>query len=79
MGFAPIASRGLTGYCLTCADPSVMPGMAGAAYGFAGMGPYSGGQAQYLRVPYADFRCLQLPDDVDEKETDYAMLSGGLG
>jgi glutathione-independent formaldehyde dehydrogenase len=52
-----------------------MPGMAGAASGFAGMGLYSGGQAQYLRVPYADFNCLQLPADPDEKEKDYVMLS----
>jgi glutathione-independent formaldehyde dehydrogenase len=74
-GFCANCERGLTGYCLTCADPSVMPGMAGAAYGFAGMGPYSGGQAQYLRVPYADFNCLKLPDDAAEKETDYVMLS----
>ena len=49
--------------------------MAGAAYGFAGMGPYAGGQAQYLRVPYADFNCLKLPEDADEKEKDYVMLS----
>jgi threonine dehydrogenase-like Zn-dependent dehydrogenase len=28
------------------------PGFAGAAYGFAGMGPYGGGQAEYLRVPW---------------------------
>jgi hypothetical protein len=35
----------LTGFCLTA-----NPGMAGAAYGFAGMGPYSGGQPEYLRV-----------------------------
>jgi glutathione-independent formaldehyde dehydrogenase len=59
-GFCANCERGLTGYCLTCADPSVMPGMAGAAYGFAGMGPYSGGQAEYLRVPYADFAELAL-------------------
>jgi threonine dehydrogenase-like Zn-dependent dehydrogenase len=39
------------------------------------MGPYSGGQAEYLRVPYADFNCLQLPSDVKEKENDYVMLS----
>jgi threonine dehydrogenase-like Zn-dependent dehydrogenase len=39
------------------------------------MGPYSGGQAEYLRVPYADFNCLQLPPDVKEKEKDYVMLS----
>jgi len=74
-GFCANCERGLTGYCLTCADPSVMPGMAGAAYGFAGMGPYSGGQAEYLRVPYADFNCLRLPEDAEERETDYVMLS----
>jgi glutathione-independent formaldehyde dehydrogenase len=75
-GFCANCERGLTGFCLTCADPSVMPGMAGAAYGFAGMGPYSGGQAQFLRVPYADFNCLQLPkEDAEEKEKDYVMLS----
>ena len=74
-GFCANCERGLTGFCLTCADKSVMPGMAGAAYGFAGMGPYSGGQAEYLRVPYADFNCLQLPDDAEQKERDYVMLS----
>ena len=74
-GFCANCERGLTGYCITCADPTVMPGMAGAAYGFAGMGPYQGGQAEYLRVPYADFNCLQLPPDATEKERDYVMLS----
>ncbi len=74
-GFCANCEKGLTGFCLTCADPSVMPGMAGAAYGFAGMGPYSGGQAQYLRVPYGDFNCLNLPEDATEKENDYVMLS----
>ena len=74
-GFCANCERGLTGFCLTCSDKSVMPGMAGAAYGFAGMGPYQGGQAQYLRVPYADFNCLQLPEDASAKEKDYVMLS----
>ncbi len=62
--------RGLTAFCL-----KMNPGMAGAAYGFAGMGPYSGGQAEYLRVPFADFNCLKLPEDAKEKENDYVMLS----
>jgi len=62
--------RGLTGFCLT-----VNPGNAGGAYGYAGMGPYSGGQAEYLRVPYGDFNCLKLPEDAEEKENDYVMLS----
>lgn len=61
---------GYTGFCLTMNPPA-----AGAAYGFAGMGPYSGGQAEYLRVPYGDFNCLKLPEDAKEKENDYVMLS----
>ena len=61
---------GLTAYCL-----SANPDAVGAAYGFAGMGPYSGGQAEYLRVPWADFNALKLPEDAAEKENDYVMLS----
>ena len=49
--------------------------MAGAAYGFAGMGPFWGGQAEYLRVPFGDFNLLRLPEDAQEKEADYVMLS----
>lgn len=69
-GFCKNCERGLTGFCLT-----VNPGSAGGAYGYAGMGPYSGGQAEYLRVPYGDFNCLRLPHDAEEKENDYVMLS----
>jgi threonine dehydrogenase-like Zn-dependent dehydrogenase len=69
-GFCDNCERGLTGYCLT-----VNPGSAGGAYGFADMGPYQGGQAELLRVPYADFNCLVLPEDAKEKEDDYVMLS----
>ena len=69
-GFCKNCETGLTAFCLT-----TNPGMAGAAYGFADMGPYNGGQAEYLRVPYGDFNCLRLPDDAEEKEEDYTMLS----
>jgi glutathione-independent formaldehyde dehydrogenase len=69
-GFCENCEKGLSGFCLTC-----NPGMAGAAYGFAGMGPYSGGQAELLRVPYGDFNCLVLPRDAAEKESDYVMLA----
>lgn len=62
--------RGYTGFCLTA-----NPGNAGAAYGYAGMGPYNGGQAEYLRVPYADFNCLVLPEDAAERENEYVMLA----
>ncbi|MFS8066453.1 MAG: glutathione-independent formaldehyde dehydrogenase [Byssovorax sp.] len=69
-GFCKNCERGLTGYCLTVNPPS-----AGGAYGFADMGPYEGGQAELLRVPYGDFNCLLLPPDAEEKEKDYVMLS----
>ena len=69
-GFCKNCERGLTGFCLT-----TNPGNAGAAYGFADMGPYNGGQAEYLRVPYGDFNCLVLPPDAEEKQNDYVMLS----
>jgi len=69
-GFCANCEQGLSGFCLTC-----NPGMAGAAYGFAGMGPYSGGQAELLRVPYGDYNCLVLPRGSEEKESDYVMLS----
>lgn len=38
------------------------------------MGPYQGGQAQFLRVPYADFNALKLPKG-KEHEADFALLA----
>lgn len=70
-GFCRNCERGLTAFCLTT-NPD--PNMAGAAYGFADMGPYNGGQAEYLRVPFGDFNCLRLPPDAREKESDYVMV-----
>ena len=63
--------EGLTNYCLRANEPEI----AGAAYGFADMGPWQGGQAELLRVPWADFNCLRLPEDAREKQDDYVMLS----
>ena len=68
-GFCRNCLAGYTGFCLT-----VNPGFAGGAYGYVAMGPYRGGQAEYLRVPYADFNCLQLPAGT-EHETDFIMLA----
>ena len=68
-GFCKNCLAGFTGFCLT-----VNPGFAGGAYGYVAMGPYRGGQAEYLRVPFADFNCLQLPKG-DEHEDDFAMLA----
>ncbi|MGQ0697676.1 MAG: zinc-binding dehydrogenase, partial [Panacagrimonas sp.] len=61
---------GLTAACLT-----LTPGTAGAGYCYAGMCELQGGQAEYLRVPFADFNCLKLPEDAEEKENDYVMLA----
>ena len=51
-GFCKNCEAGLTGFCLTA-----NPGNAGAAYGYADMGPYNGGQAELLRVPGSRTGC----------------------
>ena len=61
--------EGKTAFCT-----GVNPGFAGGAYGYVAMGPYQGGQAQYLRVPYADFNALKLPPG-KEHEADFALLA----
>ncbi|MEE3919361.1 alcohol dehydrogenase catalytic domain-containing protein [Micromonospora sp. BRA006-A] len=68
-GFCRNCREQRTGFCLT-----VNPGFAGGAYGYVSMGPYRGGQAEYLRVPFADFKRLKLPPGTDH-ENDYAMLA----
>ncbi|MFB4195375.1 glutathione-independent formaldehyde dehydrogenase [Streptomyces carpaticus] len=68
-GFCKNCLAGKTGFCLT-----VNKGFAGGAYGYVSMGPYMGGQAEYLRVPFADFNCLQLPMG-EEHEDDFALLA----
>ncbi|AQW48092.1 glutathione-independent formaldehyde dehydrogenase [Streptomyces violaceusniger] len=68
-GFCKNCLAGDTGFCLT-----VNPGFAGGAYGYVAMGPYPGGQAERLRVPFADFNCLKLPAG-EEFETDFVLLA----
>ncbi|MEZ0494609.1 glutathione-independent formaldehyde dehydrogenase [Kineococcus sp. TBRC 1896] len=63
-------AAGRTAFCLRANQA----GTAGAAFGFAAMGEYAGGQAELLRVPWADFNALVLPEGT-EKELDYTMLS----
>ncbi len=63
--------RGYTNACLIANPDGV-----GAGYGYAGLGPFRGGQAELLRVPYADFNCLKLPNmDGGKQEDDFAMLA----
>ncbi|MFC6836857.1 glutathione-independent formaldehyde dehydrogenase [Halomarina ordinaria] len=61
--------NGFTGFCT-----NVNPGFAGGAYGYVAMGPYQGGQAEQLRVPYADFNALKLPEG-NEHEDSFALLA----
>jgi glutathione-independent formaldehyde dehydrogenase len=68
-GFCKNCVDGYTAFCLT-----VNPGFAGGAYGYVAMGPWSGGQAEYIRVPYADFNCLKLPPG-KEHESDFVLLA----
>ncbi|KAK7423546.1 hypothetical protein QQX98_001004 [Neonectria punicea] len=61
--------EGKTAFCT-----GVNPGFAGGAYGYVAMGPYRGGQAQYIRIPYADFNALKLPPG-KEFESDFILLA----
>lgn len=70
-GYCYNCHRGYTNACLT-----MNPEGASAGYGYAGMGPYQGGQAEFVLVPYADFNCLKLPGTPgDEWEDDFLLLS----
>jgi glutathione-independent formaldehyde dehydrogenase len=70
-GFCFNCHRGHTEACLT-----MNPEAPHAAYGYAGMGPYQGGQAEFVLVPQADFNCLKLPGNPgDEWEDDFLLLS----
>ncbi|WP_445445063.1 glutathione-independent formaldehyde dehydrogenase [Clavibacter sp. km3a] len=69
-GTCRTCNEGFTSACLR-ANPSGQPG---AGFGYPAMGPYWGGQAELLRVPWADFNLLELPQGT-EHELDFTMLS----
>jgi glutathione-independent formaldehyde dehydrogenase len=70
-GYCANCHRGHTEACLV-----MNPEDPHAAYGYAGMGPYKGGQAEFVLVPHADFNCLKLPGKPgDEWEDDFLLLS----
>jgi glutathione-independent formaldehyde dehydrogenase len=70
-GLCVNCARGFSAACLR-----VRPGAFGAAYGYAGMGPYRGAQAELLRVPYADANCIPVPGDPgDAYEDDLVLLA----
>lgn len=70
-GYCYNCLRGWTSACLT-----MNPNAAGAAWGYANMGPWQGGQAEYLRVPLADFNAMKLPGEPgDQWEDDFVLLA----
>lgn len=64
----------VSGWTSFCLRTNPVDEVDGAAYGYAQMGPYAGGQAEFLRVPYADFNLLGLPAGT-EFERDFTTLS----
>ncbi|KAA1473714.1 GroES-like protein [Dentipellis sp. KUC8613] len=74
------------GHCLNCEEQrsafctNVNPGFVDMhpsnvyTSSYVAMGPYSGGQAEYVRVPFADFNALKLPPGT-EHEADFALLA----
>ncbi|NJC66561.1 alcohol dehydrogenase catalytic domain-containing protein [Planosporangium flavigriseum] len=70
-GTCHLCARGLTAACLRARPDGI-----GAAYGYAGMGPYRGAQAELLRVPWADANCIRLPGQPgDAHEDDFVLLA----
>lgn len=70
-GFCYNCVRGYTNACLT-----VNPQGVSGGYGYVNMGPYRGGQAEQVLVPFADFNCLKLPGtEGDELEDDFICLA----
>jgi glutathione-independent formaldehyde dehydrogenase len=70
-GFCFNCSRGFSNACLT-----TNPQSHGGGYGYSGMGPHRGGQAELVRVPYADYNCLKLPGTPgDAFEDDFVLLA----
>lgn len=70
-GFCLNCIQGMTSACLT-----LNPDQPGSAYGYVNMGPYQGGQAEYVLVPFADWACLKLPGEPgDEFEDDFVLLA----
>ncbi|EGN92559.1 hypothetical protein SERLA73DRAFT_146976 [Serpula lacrymans var. lacrymans S7.3] len=68
------------GRCLNCEEGKsafcthVNPGFTKMFPSYVAMGPYQGGQAEYVKVPFADFNALKLPPG-KEHEEDFALLA----
>jgi glutathione-independent formaldehyde dehydrogenase len=70
------------GKCFNCVQGqssaclALNPDSAGAGFGYAMMGPFDGGQTEYVLVPEADNMALKLPGTPhDEYEDDFLMVA----
>ncbi|KAE9407563.1 GroES-like protein [Gymnopus androsaceus JB14] len=63
------------GRCINCEESrSAFCTLVNPGFGYVAMGPYPGGQAEYVRVPFADFNALKLPQGTEHEE-DFALLA----
>ncbi len=70
-GMCKHCQKGFSNACLI-----VNPDAVGAGYGYVGMGPQKGGQAEYVHVPFADFNALKLPGQpFDDHEDDFLLIA----
>jgi S-(hydroxymethyl)glutathione dehydrogenase / alcohol dehydrogenase len=67
--------HGLPGHCENSnpekygPEGGVLEGKGGALFGYTDLyGGYAGGQAEYVRVPYANFGPRRVPADLDDEE-----------
>ncbi len=73
-GFCRNCVHGFSAQCLT-----TNPGKAGGAYGYPGMGGYTGTDTEMVRVPFGDENCLRLPGEPgDAFEHDFVLLADAL-
>jgi len=57
------------GFYACCATANPMSDIAGGAFGYSHTtGGYDGGQAEYVRVPFADVGPMKIPTDMDEED-----------
>ncbi|MCY8103056.1 glutathione-dependent formaldehyde dehydrogenase [Bacillus mojavensis] len=60
-------------------DNSNANGEIGAYFGYSeSAGGYPGGQAEYMRVPYANFTPFKLPDDCEIEDEKLVLLSDAM-
>jgi S-(hydroxymethyl)glutathione dehydrogenase / alcohol dehydrogenase len=68
-------SRGLPGHCENSnpekygPEGGILDGKGGALFGYTDLyGGYAGGQAEYVRVPFANFGPRRVPAELDDEE-----------